>query len=133
MYRKRYKGFVIWLVVFLVLIFAICFVPVEDAAITTRLITNLCTLGIAHLTWLIWRTEQIYWYNGISFEEAEQAGSERRKAYALRHFRLFGLYALAALVVTVAAHLVHLPWWMDFTIVCGGLIAAALRTLTYKL
>ena len=133
MYRKSYRGFVIWLIVFLVLIFAICFLPVENAAIITRLITNLCTLGMAHLTWLIWRTESVYWYNGVSFEDAAKAGAERRKAYALRHFRLFGGYALVALVVTAAAQMLHLPWWVDFTLVCGGLIAAAFRTMAYKL
>ena len=133
MYRKSYRGFVIWLIVFLVLIFAICFLPAEDAAIMTRLITNLCTLGMAHLTWLIWRTESVYWYNGVSFEDAAKAGAERRKAYALRHFRLFGGYALVALVVTAAAQMLHLPWWVDFTLVCGGLIAAAFRTMAYKL
>ncbi|MBR5546107.1 MAG: hypothetical protein IKU70_03900 [Clostridia bacterium] len=133
MYRKSYRGFVIWLIVFLVLLFAICFLPVEDAAIMTRLITNLCTLGMAHLTWLIWRTESVYWYNGVSFEDAAKAGAERRKAYALRHFRLFGGYALVALVVTAAAQMLHLPWWVDFTLVCSGLIVAAVRTTAYKL
>ena len=133
MYRKSYRGFVIWLIVFLVLIFASCFLPVEDAAIMTRLITNLCTLGMAHLTWLIWRTESVYWYNGVSFEDAAKAGAERRKAYALRHFRLFGGYALVSLFITIAAHLLHLPWWVDFTLITVSLIAAAFRTMAYQL
>ena len=133
MYRKSCKGFVLWLIGFLALMLAICFLPVDDAAVTIRLIANLCTLGMAHLTWWIWRTERVYWYSGVSFEEAEQAGSERRKAYAFRHFRLFGLYALIALGITIIAQLLHLPWWIDFTLVCGGLVAAAFRTMTYKL
>lgn len=133
MYRKSYKGFVLWLAAFIMLMVAVCFLPVDDAAIMTRLLTNLCTLGIAHLTWLIWRTEQVYWYSGVNFEEAEQAGSERRKAYAFRHFRLFGMYALVSLVITLAVHLLRLPWWVDFTLVCGGLIVAAFRTMAYKL
>ena len=133
MYRKTYTGFVIWLAVFIVLLFGVIFLPVNDVAVMTRLIANLCTLGMAHLTWLIWKNERVYWYNGVSFEEAESAGSERRKAYAFRHFRLFGGYALAALAITVAAYLAHLPWWIDFTALCVGLIAAAFRTLSYKL
>lgn len=133
MYRKSYKGFVIWLIGFLALMLAICFLPVDNSAVITRLLANLCTLGMAHLTWLIWRTESVYWYNGVSFEEAEQAGSERRKTYALRHFRLFRLYALIALGISLVAHLLHLPWWIDFTLMCGGLVAAAFRTMAYKL
>lgn len=133
MYRKSYKGLVLWLIGFLALMLVICFLPVDDAAVMTRLLANLCTISIAHLTWLIWRTEQVYWYNGISFEEAEQAGSERRKAYALRHFQLFGMYALVALGITIIAQLLHLPWWVDFNLICAGLIAAAFRTMAYRL
>lgn len=133
MYRKTYTGFILWMIVFVIAMLAICFLPVEDEAVLTRLLQNLCTISIAQLTWWIWRTERVYWYNGVTFEEAEKAGSERRKEYAFRHFRLFGGYALAALAVTMAAYLARLPWWVDFTVVTIGLIAAALRTMKYTL
>lgn len=133
MYRKTYAGFILWMIAFVIVMLAICFLPVQDEAFLTRLLQNLCTISIALLTWIIWRTERVYWYTGITFEQAETAGSERRRAYAFRHFRLFGGYALAALAVTMAAHLARLPWWVDFIIVTVGLIAAALRTMVYKL
>lgn len=133
MYRKSYTGFIVWLIVFVIAMLAICFLPVDDDAILTRLLQNLCTIGMAQLTWMIWRNERVYWYNGVSFEDAQKAGSERRKEYAFRHFRLFGGYALVALAVTMAAHLARLPWWVDFTFICVGMIAAAFRTMKYKL
>ena len=133
MYRKTYTGFILWLIVFVIAMLAICFLPVQDEAVLIRLLTNLCSLAVAQLTWWIFRSERVYWYNGISFEEAEKAGSDRRKEYAFRHFRLFGGYALVALAATMAAHLAHLPWWVDFTFICIGLIAAAFRTMFYKL
>lgn len=133
MYRKTYAGFILWLIVFMLALLAVCFLPVQDEAVLMRLITNLCTLAMAQLTWWIWRTERVYWYTGVTFEQAEKAGSERRKEYAFRHFRLFGGYALVALAVTMAAHLARLPWWVDFPIVTVGIIAAALRTMAYQL
>ncbi len=133
MYRKTYAGFVIWLIVFMIVMIAVCFLPVGDEAVLIRLLVNLCTLGMAQLTWMIWRNERVYWYNGVSFEDAEKAGSERRKEYAFRHFRLFGMYALAALAFSMGSYLMRLPWWVDMIVVPVGLIAAAFRTMAYKL
>ena len=133
MYRKSYAGFMLWLIAFVAAVFVICFLPGANAALMTRLLSNLCTAGIALLTWMVWHTENVYWYTGVDFEMAEKAGSERRKAYALRHFRLFGGYALAALAATLGACLLGMPWWVDFTAIGIGLIAAAFRTMAYKL
>ena len=113
MYRKSYKGLVIWVLAFLAALLVVCFLPYKSPAVPGRLMTHLCTFGIASLSWMIWRTEQVYWYNGVSFEEAEKAGSERRKAYALRHFRLFGGYALAALAFSMVACRLRLPLWIS--------------------
>ena len=133
MYQKSYTGFIIWLIVFVIVMLAICYLPVNNEAVLIRLLLNLCTLGIAQLTWLIWRNERVYWYNGVSFEEAEQAGSERRKNYAFRHFRLFGTYALVSLAFTLGGFLAGWPWWLDMIIIPVELIAAAFRTMVYKL
>lgn len=133
MYRKTYAGFIIWLIMFMIAMLAICFLPVKDEAVLIRLLMNLCTIGMAQLTWMIWRNERVYWYNGVSFEEAAKAGNERRRAYAHRHFRLFGGYALAALAFTLGGQLAGWPWWVDMAVIPVGLIAAAFRTMTYKL
>jgi len=133
MYRKSYTGFIVWLIVFVIAMVAICFLPVDDEAILTRLLLNLCTIGMAQLTWMIWRNERVYWYTGVSFEEAEKAGSERRKEYAFRHFRLFGGYALVGLAFTLGGQLAGWPWWVDMVVISIGLMAAAFRTMVYKL
>lgn len=133
MYRKTYAGFITWLIVFVAAMLAICFLPVEDEAVLVRLLLNLCTIGMAQLTWMIWRNERVYWYTGVSFEDAERAGSERRREYAFRHFRLFGGYALVTLAFTMGGHLASWPWWVDMAVLSVGLIAAAFRTMKYKL
>ena len=134
MYRKTYKGLIIGVLVYAVLIIALpLMLPNLDGDSATRLIMCLTALGMAALTYAVWRTEYVYWYNGTTFEEAEKAGSERRKAFALRHFRLFGLFALAALVYAAIACLLGLPWWVDMILVGGGLIVCAFWSMKYKL
>ena len=134
MYRKTYKGLIIGVLAYAVLIMALPFaLPDLDADSCTRLIMCLTAIGMAALTYAIWRTEYVYWYNGTTFEDAEKAGSERRKAYALSHFRLFGTFAVAALVYTAIACLLNLPWWVDMTLVGGGLIVCAFWSMKYKL
>lgn len=132
-YRKSYTGLVIWLILFIAATLGASLLPAEDPAVPIRVLMNICTGGIALLAWIVWRSECVYWYNGVSFEQAENAGSERRRDYAFRHFWLFGVYALAALGFTLAGYLAGWPWWVDMTVISIGLIAAALYTTRYKL
>ena len=134
MYRKTYKGLIIGVLVYTVLVIALpLMLPNLEGGSATRLIMCLTALGMAALTYAVWRTECVYWYNNTPFEDAEKAGSERRKAFALCHFRLFGTFAAAAVLYTCAAWLLGLPWWVDMTLVGGGLIVCAFWSMKYKL
>lgn len=130
--KKTYRGFVIWLVIWTALPFAIPFLP-TDAATAMRLICNLMTLGMAALTHMICRNECIYWYNGVSFEEAVAAGSERRQAYAKAHRRVFAILAVIMLAVSAVTHVLHWSMWIDFTAATLGTIAAAVSTIRIRL
>lgn len=133
MYKKSYTGFIVWLLVFLGGMAAICFCPVEDESVLVRLIILLMSWFVAGLTFHIWRTEQIYWYTGTTFEEAEAAGPERRREFAWKHFRIFGRFALLVTVVSCATYLLGWSFWIDFAFGTVGLIAAAVRTMPIKL
>ena len=133
MYKKSYKGFVVWLLVFLAGVAAICFLPVKDENVLMRLIMLLMSWYMAALALYVWRTEQIYWYNGTPFEEAEKAGSERRKEFAWRHFRIFGRFALLQTVVSYAMHLLGWSAWIDFAFGTVGLSVACFCTMPIKL
>lgn len=134
MYRKSYTGLVVWLILYMLVGVGSAFVlPDLDGTTYTRLLMSLTAIAMAILTCIIWRTEYVYWYNGTTFEEAEKAGSERRKAFALCHFRLFGTFAAAAVLYTCAAWLLGLPWWVDMILVGGGLIVCAFWSMKYKL
>ena len=133
MYEKSYKGFVLGLIVFLVLLLSISFIPALNEHLVMRLIMLLTVWYMAALSFHIWRTEQTYWYNGTAFEDAEAAGSERRKAFAWRHFRIFGVFALVQTVLACAMMLLGWSAWIDFTVGTVGICVACFMTIPIKL
>lgn len=133
MYKKRYTGFWLWMLGFLAAMLGICFLPLENEAQMMRLVLLLMVWGVAGMTLIIWRTESVYWYNGTSFEEAEAAGSERRKEFAWKHLRIFGGYAMGLTLFVALMLWLNASVWIDFTIGTLGLVAAALMTIPIKL
>jgi len=133
MYKKSYTGLVVSLVIFLALAVGISFLPGMDGYLAMRLIMRLMVWYMAALSFQVWRTEQVYWYNGTTFEDAEAAGSERRKEFAWRHFRIFGMFALLMTVLSCAAQLLGWSAWIDFTVGTVGICVAACMTIPIKL
>lgn len=131
--KKSYTGFILWLMIFVAATLGISLLPTEDWQLLMRLIILLMAWGIAALAFIIWRTEQVYWYNGITYEEAEAAGSERRKDYAWRHLKVFGIYALGISVFVWVMHMLGASAWIDFTLGTVGLIVAGCCTMPIKL
>ena len=130
--KKSYRGFVLWLIIWMVLIFVLPFIS-PDGATGMRLVCNLMTLGMASLAHLICVTDSVYWYTGISFEEAEAAGPERRAAYANAHRKRFGWLALAVLALSAAGHALGWSMWIDFTAATVGLVVVAVSTIGLRL
>ena len=133
MYRKSYKGFVAGLIVFLALMVGIILIPAEDESLFMRLVMLLVAWYMAWLSFHVWRTEQVYWYNGTTFEEAEAAGSERRKEFAWRHFRIFGMFALLMTLLSCGMQLLGWSAWIDFTVGTVGICVASFMTIPIKL
>lgn len=131
--KKSYKGFVIWMICFLVFCFVCPFLGIEDAALLTRIIMNMMTLSMTILTYIIYRTGYIYWYTGITYEEAARVSEERRKACAYKHWKLFGVFAGVYLVFSILMHLLHVGFWVDILVGTLGLIVVAVRTMWFKL
>ena len=131
--KKSYTGFILWLMIFVAATLGISLLPTEDWQLMMRLIILLMGWGIAALAFIIWRTEQVYWYNGITYEEAEAAGSERRKDYAWRHLKVFGIYALGISVFVWGMQMLGASAWIDFTVGTIGLIVAGCCTMPIKL
>lgn len=133
MLKKSYTGFILWMVGFVAALLAICFLPVEDEQVLMRLILLLMAWSVTGMAFIIWKNESVYWYNGTTFEEAEAAGSERRKVFAWKHLKIFGVYALAASVLSALMQLLGWSAWIDFTLATLGLVVAACMTIPLKL
>ncbi len=131
--KKSYKGFVLWFFLFVVSLFSCAFLPIEDSNIITSIGLNVLIISVVVLSFVIYKTEYVYWYNGVYYEEAVEAGSERRKAYAWKHFRDFGLFAAAFLVFSIIARAFDIGIWNDIVIATVGIIAVAIGTIRFKL
>ena len=133
-YRKSYRGLVLWLVGYLALAFAPLLLPKgTDAGLLLRLIQNLTSVAIAALMWIIWRTESVYWINGTSFEQARDAGSQRRRTFAAAHLRVFARFAVGYAVFSAVAQLTGVHLAVDIAVFTVGLIVAAVSTVKLKL
>lgn len=131
--KKSYKAFVLWMIGFLAAIFAVAFIPAEDETLPMRLIILLVAWGMVSMCCIIRKTEYVYWINGITYEDAVEAGSERRKEFARRHLVIFLRFALLLTAVSVLTTLLGWSAWIDFTFGTVGLIVAAIRTTSIKL
>ena len=131
--KKSYKAFVLWMIGFLAATFAVAFVPAEDEMLPMRLIMLVMAWGMASLAYLIWKTEYVYWYNGTTYEEADTAGSERRKEFAWRHLLIFLRFALVMTAVSILAMMLGWSAWIDFTVGTVGLVVACICTTPIKL
>lgn len=133
MYKKSYKGFIIWLLVFCIIMTSFVFFPIQNTDLLMRVLDNACIWGIVLLSYIIYKTGYIYWYNGITYEEAANASPERRQSYARKHFIDFGRFALLFLALSIVGQLLRLPGWINCIAATVGLIFVAVRTIKYKL
>lgn len=131
--KKSYKGFIIWLIGFCAICFGVVFLPIQEDDRIVRVVNNICTMGVALLAFIVYKTEYIYWYNGTSYEEALQAGKDRRKAFAWKIFKLFGMFALIFLVFSILAQILNINYWIDIVVLTIGIIVTAIRTMGVKL
>ncbi len=132
-FKKSYTGFNLWLVGFVTISCAVCFLPIKDTHMMVRIIMNICMISVALLAFIVYKADKIYWYNGISYEEAKEAGTERRKICAWKHFKIFGIYALLYLVCSCILQVRKVTIGVDLVWGTIGLVAAAIKTMPIKL
>lgn len=128
--KKNYTGLVIWFLCFLLFTFACCMLPEEWIL---RGVMQVCSLGVTVLIWMIYVNEKIYWINGVSFEEAQQAARWQRKDFAMRHLKIFLWFSVPYFIFSMLSFALSWSEWIDFAVGCIGLIAAAIATIPIKL
>ena len=132
-YKKSYKGLVLWLLGLAVAMFSPMLLPIRDEDLMARLMLNLTSAGMAALMVVILRTESVYWINGVTFEQARDAGGERRRAFAAAHLKRFCAFALGFAVLSAVAQARGISLFWDVFFFCAGLTAAALTTIRIRL
>lgn len=132
-YKKSYLGFWLWLLAMCALSFMCAFLPEMDEQIMIAIIDNIMTSSCFVLTVIVYLTENIYWYNGTSYEDALNAGKERRKKFALAHMKRFGIFAGVFLLYSVISILLGIPYGVDIVVVVAGLVITAISTVKIKL
>ena len=132
-YKKSYKGFIAFLILhFSALICASIFSVYKDF-IPLVLVANILTIGLTGLMYIIYRTENIYWMNGIEYERALLVGSERRKTFALKHLNCIGRAAIFGVIITIAGILFNWSQFITFPIILIAFIIACISTVNIEL
>ena len=131
-YKKSYRGFGILMVVFVVALFALPFILNADAKVISIIIFNIMNLWMALVTFVIYKTEKIYWITGISYEEALNTPSEDRILYAKRHLQRFGIYAGVFVIYSVVSVICNIPIVVDIVLETIGIVGVAISTINIK-
>lgn len=132
-YKKSYKGFVAWLIGCMLLSLSTALLPISSEHVIMAIVTNLMTIGIFLLSVIIYKTESVYWYSGTSYQDALEAGSEKRREFAKKHMKRFGALALCYPGYSLLSLLLSLPSELDFAIAFFSVIATTLSTVRLKL
>ena len=132
-YKRSYAGLIIWLILFVAATLGACFLPIEDTKLIITVVDNIMTVSIFILSLIIYLKDKAYWYTEVSFKDAEAAGFERRRRYAFRHMKRFGIGTVAFAVYSVISLLVGIPYGVDIAMAMVAVIIPAISTCWVKL
>ena len=132
-YKKTYKEFIIFLTLHFLTLVGVGVLSVIKDFVPLVLIANIITVGMTLLMYIIYVTENIYWMNGIEYERALFVGSERRKAFALKHLKRMGAASLFGIIVTALSFLLSWSQLVTFPIIFIVFIIACISTVNFEL
>ena len=116
--KKSYKGYIVWMILFCVGMVLMMIVDLKNLKLFSLILGNYMLMMITLLTGMIYKNECIYWYSGVSYQEAIEATSMSRKKYAYKHFIRF---------------FITCSFGMNMTICCLLIMVCALSTTSIKL
>lgn len=109
------------------------FLPIDNPNILLLITLNVIIIMLNLLVLMIYNTEYIYWYTGLTYEEAAQATSEQRKRYAGRHLTRFTALTIIYLVYTVFSILFSFNMIVNILVSLIGIVLAVISALRIKL
>lgn len=133
-YKKTYKPLLLWLIGFPI----ITIILVENFFNVSKKVSVLSTLiivviSIYVLMLIVYKGEYVYWINGgPNYEEAKEAGSEKRKKYAKAHLDIFFKMMLISFLYGIISLLLVFSIWIDTLLILLLIIIAAFLTIPIK-
>ena len=135
--KKGYGGFILWIILFTAGVTGISFLPVvtgsEDVDLMIRIIDCVTMISLDLLLLMIYRNEKVFWFTGITYEQALAAGSARRKSYAAFHLRAMGILTAVIIPLSIVGQILHFSWVVDFVGFVGGLLIYSIFAMFRKL
>ena len=83
--------------------------------------------------YIIYVTENIYWINGLEYEKALLAGSERRKKFALQHLKRMGAATIFGLVLSGVSFIFGWNLWITYIVVVIIFVGVTISTINIEL
>ena len=102
--KKSYKGYIVWMILFCVGMVLMMIVDLKNLKLFSLILGNYMLMMITLLTGMIYKNECIYWYSGVSYQEAIEATSMSRKKYAYKHFIRFFITCLLYLFYSILTY-----------------------------
>ena len=133
-YKESYKGLVIFFIGFVLVLAGMAYLSaLFFYQHIVRVSISVVSIAMTLLSMIVCKTQNIYWYNGIEYEDAVEAGEKRRKSYARAHHRMFGMFTTMQLVFSLVMGICAITQWVDFAVSAVGLCMVAIGTLKIKL
>lgn len=133
-YKKSYTGFLIILLLYLIAAFLPIFIPVihdRPGAVTAWLCFATAVFVFA-LIFYIYKSEKLYLFSGVTYEQAARLSSEQRRNYAYLTLKKFLPATVILIAYSVLAFIAKLPDALSIVILCLVLVAAAFSTMKIK-
>lgn len=130
--KKSYTGLILWFVFFIAGYFPIV-ILCRNTDISMKLSLVYCTFAITLLSYIIYKFDKVYWYNGVNFEDAEKASFDDRQLYALKHFKVFLKFSLGYSIFAVISYILKFGFITDIAVFSIGIVTAAIYTIKFKL
>ncbi|MCR5722726.1 MAG: hypothetical protein K6G72_10335 [Lachnospiraceae bacterium] len=133
-YKKSYTGFLIILLLYLIAAFLPIFIPAihdRPGAVTAWMCFSTAVFVFV-IIFYIYKSEKLYLFSGVTFEQAAKLSSEQRRNYAYLTLKKFLPATVILIAYSVLAFIAKLPDALSIVILCLVLVAAAFSTMKIK-
>lgn len=136
--KPTYRMFVVWLAAFFavtggVAAFFVRLAPGVSDGVVTKVLLLAVMAMLDLLLYYIYRTGRVYWFTGLTYKQAAEAGGDRRRAYARAHLRRFLLASAVFVAYCAAGFALRTGVLLDTIVFLVLLLVAVFSTMRIKL